>query len=280
MSPGAPEPRNYAQETRDTLQAQIDLAPDRYAAEATYGPKYTALNVANLTSALRGDNGQGGLLDLYQQDVYPVLADIENRSRSARIAGELDAIKQFAPDVTRTLREASGNAPLLEKLNAQAMEGLDAGAGLDASTANEVSQGVRAAQASRGFGFGVPDAVVEGYARGDRGNQLRRERQQFAQGVVAQNQATGGDPVMAILGRPSQTMSAGQGVVAQGAGASAGSLFNPESAYASDIFNTNYNGQAATNIAGANNANALLGAGLGAFGQLGGSAMSSDSKSL
>jgi hypothetical protein len=31
----APPPRDYAKETRDTLQAQIDLAPELFAAEAS-----------------------------------------------------------------------------------------------------------------------------------------------------------------------------------------------------------------------------------------------------
>lgn len=277
MSPDAPEPRNYAQETRDTLQAQIDLAPEKYAAEAQFGPKYTALNLRNLATGLRGDGAQPGLLELYTNDVYPALAQVENQSRTDRITGELDAITRFAPAVTKTLRDASGNSGLIERLNEQAMQGLDAGAGLDPALADEVSQGVRSAQAARGFGFGAPDAVMEAFARGERGNALRNERRQFAQQVVAQNQATGGDPVMAILGRPSQTMSAGQGVVAQGAGVAAGQQFNPESAYSQDVFGTNYNAAAAANIAGANNANALLGAGIGSVGRLGGAAISGGS---
>lgn len=267
----SPPPRDYAQETRDTLQAQVDLAPDRYAAEAEFGPKYTSLNLRNLGSALRGSDGQTGLLDLYRKEVYPVLSQVENQTRDDRIAGELAAVDRYAPGITRTLREASGNAPLIERLNAQAMEGLDAGAGLDPTLANEVSQGVRAGQASRGLGFGLPDAVMEGFARGERGNQLRQQRQQFAGQVVGLNQATGGDPVMAILGRPSQVMSAGQGLVGQGAGLNPGQLFNPESGYAQDLFNTNFNAANASAIANANNTNALYGAGISAAGNIGGS---------
>jgi hypothetical protein len=63
----------------------------------------------------------------------------------------------------------------------------------------------------------------------------------------------------------------GQNVVGQGAGLSAGSQFNPESGYAADIFNTNFNSQAAANIASANNKTALTAAGISAAGKVGSS---------
>jgi hypothetical protein len=146
------------------------------------------------------------------------------------------------------------------------MQELQAGASLDPSLANEVEQGVRAGQAARRFGFGAPDAVAEAFARGQRGVDLRNQRRQFAGNVVGINQATGGDPLMAILGRPSQTLGMGQNIVGQGAGVMSGAQFNPESGYAADVFNTNYNAEAAANVSEANNLYGLLGAGIGAGG--------------
>lgn len=267
----APPPRNYGQETRDTLQAQIDLAPQRFQAESTFQPQYTRLNLDNLTTSLRGDGQTPGLLDLYQNDIQPALSRVQNADRSARIAGEMADLQKYGGEVTRTLRETSGNAPLIEELNRQAMSDLQAGASLDPSLANEVQQGVRAAQAARGFGFGAPDAVAEAFARGQRGVDLRNQRRQFAGNVVGLNQATGGDPLMALFGRPSQTLGMGQNVVGQGAGFNPGAMFNPESGYAADVFNTNFNSQAAANIASANNKTALTAAGIQAAGSMGSS---------
>lgn len=266
-----PPPRDYAAETKDTLQAQIDLKPQQYAAEAKYQPLFTSLNLDNLATSLRGTGSSPGLLSLYENDVQPALSRVQNADRNQRIAGELGAVKQYAGDVTKTLREASGNAPLVDELNRQALSDLQAGAGLDPSLASEVQQGVRAAQAARGFGFGAPDAVAEAFARGQRGVDLRNQRRQFAGNVVGVNQATGGDPFLTILGRPSQTLGMGQNVVGQGAGMNAGSQFNPESGYAADIFNTNFNAQAAANIAEANNKTALTAAGISAAGSMGSS---------
>ena len=39
----APPPRDYGKETRDTLEAQIQLAPQLYASEAKYRPQYADL---------------------------------------------------------------------------------------------------------------------------------------------------------------------------------------------------------------------------------------------
>lgn len=57
FSPDPPKQPNYGEVTRDTLQAQVDLAPQQYAAEANpnYGqPAYANLNLAVLNRLLNG----------------------------------------------------------------------------------------------------------------------------------------------------------------------------------------------------------------------------------
>lgn len=247
-----PPPRDYAQETRDTLQAQVDLAPQMYAAQAQYGPQYAQLSL-DTTRAVTP-----GLLDLYEKTIGPSLSRQAAADQTARGANEMALIRQYGPEMARILREASGNAGLLDTLTQQAQSELDLGASVDPSLANELSQGVRAAQAARGFGFGAPDAIQEAFTRGQAGINLRNQRRQFAGNVVGLNQATGGDPFLALLGRPSQAMSAMQGYGAQAQGYNPGMLFNPESGYASDVYNSNYNADAAARIAEANNATALF----------------------
>lgn len=252
-----PPPRDYAQETRDTLKAQIDLAPDRYAAEAQFQPLYTQLGLQNLRSALQGTAENPGLISTYEDLIYPAMSRASNAERMDRIGGELDAVRKYAGDVAGTLREASGNAPLLDELNRQALDELKAGSGMDPELANTVSQGVRAAQAARGFGFGSPDAVTEAFARGERGLALKDSRRRFAGNVLQANQLTGGDPFMAILGRPSQTLQLGQNMGMQGQSFNPGNQFNPESGYAQDVYDSNFNAANAAAIADANNSTAL-----------------------
>ena len=51
-----PAPNNY-QQTSDTLKAQVDLAPQKYASEAQYQPKYANLSLNNLNTLLNGTPG-------------------------------------------------------------------------------------------------------------------------------------------------------------------------------------------------------------------------------
>ena len=102
--------------------------------------------------------------------------------------------------------------------------------------------------------------------------QKRRERQQFAQSMVGMNQATSADPFMAILGRPASMTPAMTGsFVGQAQGFNPGAMFSPESQYAGDIYNQNYQGVLAARTASARNRASMIGAGIGAVGKIGGS---------
>lgn len=57
FSNSAPAQPNYGQVTRDTLQAQVDLAPQQYASEAAYQPLYANLSLGDLNTFLNGTPG-------------------------------------------------------------------------------------------------------------------------------------------------------------------------------------------------------------------------------
>lgn len=341
----APPARDLYKETRDTLQAQIDLAPKLASSEAQYRPLYNALDLQDLNYMLLGGRslegfdatqpistrtitetknlgetpqskavnspfkfnrqyqnyGQmqpvtnsvttetveknflpasygksKGLLDLYEQDITPTMTRIENADRASRIAGEMDAINKYGKSVTETLRDASGNRELLAMMNDQARSELAAGASLDPSLRREIQQGIRSAQASRGMGYGMRDLADESIMTAMQAEQLRRNRQNFATQVIGLNQATGGDPFMAILGRPSQAFQATQNVGGQAYGMSQGignKIFNPTDQYAADLYNQNYQGQLAARTASAANSSALTGALIGGGAAIGGAAI-------
>lgn len=268
MDVDAPPPRDYAQETRDTLQAQIDLAPRRYAAEAQYGPQYTDLAGGNIRRLLLGSEQTPGLLATLRE-VSPQMQELQSSGELAQRERDISSVEQLGARAVSALRSADPNqARLLDALNQQAQTDLAAGTGLSESESNQLSQQVRAAQASRGMGFGMPDGVLEAYTLGDRGRQVQNQRRQFAGDVARLNAGTGQDPFMAVLGRPSQSVAQGQALLGQGQSAAQGagpSLFNPESSYAADVFNTNYNGQAAADIAQANATSSIIAGGLSAL---------------
>jgi hypothetical protein len=268
MDVDAPPPRDYAQETRETLNAQIELAPARFAAESRFGPQYTDLAGNNIRRLLLGSDKAPGLLSTLRE-VSPQMQSLQSDAELAQRQRDIASVEQLGGRAVQALRQSDPQqAALLDALNRDAQAGLDAGTGLTESEANQMTQNIRASQAARGFGMGLPDSVLESYTLGDRGRQIQNERRGFASGVARLNAATGQDPFMAVLGRPSQSVAQGQAFLGQGQSAAQGagpSLFNPESSYAADVFNTNYNGQAAADIAQANATSSIIAGGLSAL---------------
>ena len=107
---------------------------------------------------------------------------------------------------------------------------------------------------SAGYQGGGPSSVPSGYIEA---------YAQAGQGVY-------GDVFQQVLGRPSQAFAGSQGFLGQAQGFNPGQLFNPESAYAQNLFAGNQQTQMAANAAGASATSGLIGAGLGALGSIGG----------
>lgn len=270
----SPPPRDYAKETRDTLQAQIDLAPDLYAAEANpeYGrPAYAQLDLQVLRDVMQGKDGQGGLLELYEQSIMPGLARADAASNAISREADIEQVERLGQRATEAFRQANPEqAALMDRLNQQAMSELDAGAGLPPALARELEQQVRSSQAARGMGYGMADVGNEALIKGLQAEQLQRRRQQFAQNVVGMNAATATDPFLAILGRPGVQVGQAAGITGQGMGMNPGNTFNPESAYAGSLYANNFNAANNAAIASANAKAGMIGGGLSMLGSMGG----------
>jgi hypothetical protein len=256
-----------AEEGRDSLQAQIDLAPDILAANQAYRPQYADLDIQTLRRSLLGSENQPGLLQTYR-DLEPQLTEFSAKAASSQRERDIADVERLGARATTALREVDPRTAALEDaLAQQAQTALESGGALDPAIADQVSQQVRAAQAARGMGFGASDASVEGLFLGREANQLRQQSLGFASQVVAQRRASQGDPFMAILGRPSTVAGMASNVIGQGGSAGAGApTFDPFSGYASDLNNTNFNASAAAKIAQANNDAAITSAAIGAAG--------------
>jgi hypothetical protein len=260
----APPPRNYGQETRETLQAQIDLAPQKYAAEAEYAPRYAALN-AQIARQLAPE-----LTSIYGQ-IAPQLAQTEAQTRGISRAADIGDIEKLGPRARAAIQAASPQASALaDMLAAQSQSALAAGSRLTPDQARMAQQESRAAYAARGLAGGPSSALDEALrSRLMSAGVEQQRRQQALQGIAAQ-QGVYGDVFQQVLGRPSQSFSMLPGAFGQSQSMAPGQLFNPESQYAADIYGGNYQGQLAARTASGANQAALLGGGLGAFGSLGG----------
>jgi hypothetical protein len=302
-APAAPPPRDVGQETRDTLQAQIDLAPQTYEATATYQPKYTQLQTQELQDATNQ------LLPWYQQSVYPAIQNLTQTATTAQRAADVEDVKNLGPEATAAFQAANpqltaslnklsdvannaGPDLLMQRLQQSAADNLTANGELTPDDQRMATQAARAGFAARGMQFSNPAVLAELENNTNLRQQRLAQATQTASGVesLAQNgqnslrsflaslpaiyAGASLDPFQAILGR---------GVVAPGlasstlgtagnsiAGAGPAAEFNPFNSYASDLYNTNYNANAADNISGANSNAGLFGSIFGALGGLGG----------
>lgn len=271
LQPDTPADRNYGTETRDTLQAQIDLAPQQLAATKATQPGYDALNLQSLNNQLFGTGGQQGYMSIYEQ-MAPRLAALDQQSINSQRASDIGAVEQLGGRATQAMLDANPyNRSLLSKLNSYASSGMDDPYSLTAEQQRQVQQASRAAMAARGMG-GTNSAVADEVLRQYQASGAEAQRKfGNAASMVQLNQGVVGDPFQQILGRNSgataQAMAAtgaGQNT-AGGIGSATSSMFDPTNAYASDVFNTNYNAQAAANIAGANNRAAMVSGGMQAM---------------
>jgi len=259
-SVSAPTPRDYAQETRDTLRSQIDLAPEKYAAEAQFAPKYQALTIDMLKQATPE------LLKLYKEQIAPTMGEVEAISRSRSRAGDIADISTLGPQARAAIKAASPEqAALADKLTAQAQSGLNAGSRLTPEQQRQVEQQTRGSFAARGLA-GSPTAGLQEAVRSQMsGAGMQQQRSQQAMGALGASQGVYGDVFQQVLGRPSQAFGASQGFVGQAGGFNPGQLFNPESQYAANLIGGNKQAELAARTASAANVTSMVGAGLSAL---------------
>jgi hypothetical protein len=203
MSNSPPPTPNYGDITRQTLGAQVDLAPQEFHAEAQFSPQYTGLEVNNLGTAA---NGLNSLLT------------------GGRASGVSD-LESLGPAAASAITNANpAQAQLLGGLNASANTGLAAGSGLTPDQATAMQQASRAGYAARGLTNSNSSVLDELLRQFNLGQNLLTQRQNFAQGVAQTNNSTVNNPLYSLLMGTPSSVSMAPGVVS-GAGPS---LFNPQ----------------------------------------------------
>lgn len=268
-----PAQQSYGEAYRDSLQSQIELAPQLMASEREFAPQRQQLDIDLLRSALYGSEGQAGLLDMYggagagarAQEIGMGQYSREQATadKRAQVEGDMALVREYGAEARDALREAN---PLMEALERDAMQSLDNQGRLNDEQRREMSQPLLAQYASAG-------RVMDNAAAQDlfrRTDNVRNQRlnQARAYGTQVAGMRQQYDPFMAILGR----QGAGNRIYGQqmlmAGGLNQGPFFNPESG-------VNYAGQAYANRVGLAGAQASAAAqrqsGLfGALGTIGG----------
>ena len=241
----APAPRDIGQESRDTLQAQVDLAPAQLAAAQQTQPGYDALSLQSLNNQLFGTGGNAGYMQIYEA-MAPRMAALDQQSTQAQRAGDIASIEQLGGRATAAMLAANPyQKALLDRMNAMTAADLENPYALTAEQKRIATQSSRAAMAARGMGgtnLGAASEVLANYLAS---NQEAQRRLGNAQTMTSVNQSVVGDPFQQILGRSSGAVNQAMAGAGQGSNASStitsntNSQFNPFNSYASQLYGQN-----------------------------------------
>lgn len=219
---------------------------------------------------------QRGLLDLYTNDIAPQLGASERAQTSLQRTNDIADVARLGPEAMAAMRASdTGTTALLDQLTKAAGEGMDAGSSLG-PLQRQFEQQIRSGQSARGMGYGPGDVYNEGLGVAQFGQQLKQQREQQAGNVVGMRKQIYGDPFERILNRQGSGQGMNSQAMQQAMGMGQGgimSFLNPESGYAQDLHNTNFNAMISAAMANANNKNAMIGAGIQAFGSMAGGAL-------
>jgi hypothetical protein len=213
FSPDQPDDRVYGEEMGSTLGAQSRVMPKWFKQEAQWQPEYAKL-AANTYGSLLGS-----------------LQGILNDSRAQNVA----SFGALAPELGAAVLQGTGNAGLMGALNTRALEELAMGSSVDASTANTIRRSTMGGAGARGWGLDPGDMARVGLQTGAAGQALRQQRFGNASNVAQMNNAFTSPYLSMLFQGADPTATAGMGLLGQ----SGPKLFNPESAYAGNIFNQN-----------------------------------------
>lgn len=304
---------DYGKIITNTTQAQANLAPTQYTLESNYQPAYGAVTAATLDQLLNGSEGgpqdytyrgvalkngwydskgqflqQGGKnmknapkdatwykknsnLSVTGTINVPKtrgLISLYNDQNNAQRVADVNAIRDLGPLAKLALANANPEAAsLVDRLTSQANEGLDAGSMMTGDQMRNLNSSLRSSMGARGVSYGSNASYQEALAGSQYGEMLRQQRVADAYKALAANQSYYGDTFQQILGRQS---GANAGALAA-LGQTGPSVFNPNAA--NQLYAGAYQAQAQASAANAGGINSLIGAGIGAAGMLGASAL-------
>ncbi|MHA2404836.1 MAG: hypothetical protein ACXADH_17715 [Candidatus Kariarchaeaceae archaeon] len=187
------------------------------ASEARYRPQYTALELEDINTLLGGRGDTKGLTELIG-DVGREGAKLTRESLAEQRQADVEALKEFAPQVVQAYKEADPESAELQRMAMDRARRAEARATgpLSFDEQRGISQGVL----SR---FGTSDlmakqsqlAIEEALGRRQFTQQLEDRASQAGQQAFGMSRNIAGDLGSTILGRPSYGMQFGQGLVGQ-----------------------------------------------------------------
>lgn len=263
---GAPQ-RDLYQETIGEINAKVDAAPKVLAAEQKFDPQYTALNLRNTHDALFGVNGAPGYLDI-ADEATPRVAGIQSAALALSRKADINDVATLGPAALAAVQKADPRtAGLVEGLTDQANQDLTLGGTLSPEQLRQITNNRMGISSARGWGFNPGDMAKTAMETTDYSQDLLNKRRQFAAGVIGTRQTVYGDQFNRVLNRQPSTNTGSTISAANGIG-SFGQPSFASTINANDVYSSNQNAAAANAAAKSQQDDSLLGAGIGAVGNL------------
>ena len=154
----APAAPNYQESMRSILQAQVEMAPQVYASEEIYQPKYQALQDQIARQAAASQIG------LYQE-LQPAYSQLEENYMKSQQAAQLRGLQERAPGYVQAFQEAQGVGGInqaLQQYTQQKLGGLQTdGTLMSPQEQRAIEQQTRAGYAARNTLLGGQSNLAE-----------------------------------------------------------------------------------------------------------------------
>lgn len=217
-----------------------------------------------------------GLMQILENDIMPSMARTERSLNTAQRTQDIADVENLGQRASEAYLNADPRSKsLIEGLNRQAMEGLNANGALTDSQRRYAEQTARSGIATRGLGLSAQGVAADVLGTYQLSEARRTAAMTNAGAVLGYNKQFTADPFQAILGRQGQAFQAGnnQQQFASGFANNIGpKTFSPESQYAADMQNSNQQTAASYAAARAQVQSATIGAIGSAIGNVAGGA--------
>lgn len=273
--------RDYGTEMSNTLRDQIDamMGTGKFKdlgplaeLEAGQIPQWTENELDKFNRMMFGSGDQPGLLDQYGR-MQPQLTKFQTDANTALRGADIGDVLNLGPEALAAMRAYNPQqTALLDAYNQQAQQGLQLGSQMDPATQNQLRNAVFGESGSRGWGFDPASLAAYAGSTGRAGEELRQTRLGNATTAMSLNQSLMGDPFLQILGRSSGVSNPALALGGQGQNAAGNlgpQLYNPESPYAGNLYNSNSQTAAANRAANASMWGNIIGAAGSYFGGAG-----------
>lgn len=236
--PDKPEDRNMEKEGVKTLEAIAATAPKEYALEAQWRPKYAQLNADILQDVLPS------YIELYKDKLLPSVTEMQNSANTTLRKNQIADIENLGKSAVSAIKSIDPEqAALMDKLNAQAREELDAGGNLSARESYAAAQAARSAGAARGNTMGNSTVFNEFLNNENLRNDREDRARKFASGVSQMNANYYSAPALNALSENSSVANMDLSSILANASSNSqvsSGMFNPYSSYASSLYGQNY----------------------------------------